>query len=1196
MKESHNPIGQEGRIADPRPDELAEALDKLIAERLSGPITSPRGGAQGLDGPGGSGLCPEPGEWLELVTEKTDPSERDLLLAHAAGCGVCAARMRLSLRLLAEDATEEEAAAVARHETASHQWQRRLAVKLASTQRRPAKSHWQRRVVWAGAGLAATLTIAAAATWWWLHVNAPERLMAATYSHTRIFDLRMPGADYAEVTPGTHIRGPADGREPVDLLDARTRIEGRLERQPQDPHWLQLEARADVLEEKFDAAIDILDRLLAAGPVTADLLADDATAYYQRGAANGSENDRAVALDYLRRADELTPSDPVVLFNEAVAMEDRGQVMNAVETWNRYLKFERDEKWQGEGRHRLQALEEKLNRLKTHQSRMEQHLATPEAMRSLAADPATLAAVDEEFSSTLLPRLLDSAFPLPVDRSRGSPCGDRCLAARTLLHALAASLERNHQDTWLTQFLPADSSPPSDAFTQAAHALSQSIDAEMLADYYASAQAALEARKLFHALGNAAGEDRAAVERVYGLQRSFQLAPCYREAQVLLGRNPWFAWIRIHAISLAATCDSSAGSASADRSPAALAERLAEDHRYVLLAMRARNISTGTAAESGYPEDVWRIDLVTLRRLYAGDYPALRVYSVIGGLAQVEEMTPRLHLALLLRREASGILSLTQTRGLMGPIRLLYAVDAMRAGAITEAKDQMRLAQEESAIPGEKPIKGALAETEIVMANLSLAHGDAPGAKTFLDDAVRLIGRDDFVHLRAYAEVRGELDLASGHPGDAEATLREAIRKEELLGKGAGSKNIAYARENRELYAALAGVWQAEGRPGTEILALWERYRLRILGESVPACPNEGLDCLEPSLKTELNGLGSDQAIGQVVLLDRLLLYRANSQGVFWTSIPIHKDDLMTVSANLERAVSSPATSQESVDQAARRAGEMFMGGVDAATAAGGRLLLEPDPLLGNLPWPAVEAQGGPAGLRFDLEEVPSLLLPARSGGAMRVGGGPLVVGASLASHDYAPLPEVLKEAESVARFSRNPSLLLAGQATESQVVARLQTAETIHFAGHAGESAGSTRLLLAPDGSTGDRPWLDSSLFRKHPPNAARLVVFSACSSGKREEGWNHGMGDIVDTLASVGVPEVVATRWQIDSGAAVPMMDGFYGGLSKGMSVPQALTAARQSLIRDVRYRHPYYWAAYYASGMGKTDLREVFHDSSK
>jgi hypothetical protein len=47
-------------------------------------------------------------------------------------------------------------------------------------------------------------------------------------------------------------------------------------------------------------------------------------------------------------------------------MEDCGQLMSAVETWNRYLNFEHDSHWQSEGRMRLQALEQRLNALKTH--------------------------------------------------------------------------------------------------------------------------------------------------------------------------------------------------------------------------------------------------------------------------------------------------------------------------------------------------------------------------------------------------------------------------------------------------------------------------------------------------------------------------------------------------------------------------------------------------------------------------------------------------------------------------------------------------------------------------------------------------------------------------------------------------------------------------------------------------------------
>jgi CHAT domain-containing protein len=205
------------------------------------------------------------------------------------------------------------------------------------------------------------------------------------------------------------------------------------------------------------------------------------------------------------------------------------------------------------------------------------------------------------------------------------------------------------------------------------------------------------------------------------------------------------------------------------------------------------------------------------------------------------------------------------------------------------------------------------------------------------------------------------------------------------------------------------------------------------------------------------------------------------------------------------------------------------------------------------------------------------------------------VVGASIAAGEGQSLPEVLHEARLVAGRSSEPYLLLASDATEQHVLTHLQSAPLIHFAGHASQYDGETRLLLAPSGSFGDKPYLDQSLLRRNPPRAARLAVFSACSTGKREEGWNHGMGDIVDTLASLGVPDVVATRWQIDSASAVPMMDAFYRGLANGLTVPQALTAARQSLIRDARYKHPYYWAAYYASGMGNTDLREVFHGSS-
>jgi CHAT domain-containing protein len=402
---------------------------------------------------------------------------------------------------------------------------------------------------------------------------------------------------------------------------------------------------------------------------------------------------------------------------------------------------------------------------------------------------------------------------------------------------------------------------------------------------------------------------------------------------------------------------------------------------------------------------------------------------------------------------------------------------------------------------------------------------------------------------------------------------------------------------------------------------------MRILGIPVPICPDRQLTCDKPILMKALTRLGNDRVFGQVVLNDRLLLYRADASGVSWTQIPVSKDDLLVAVESLERSVTSPTTSQAEIDQAAQKAGSLFLGQLDASrplaavkqpgpNTAVPELLIEPDPVLGNLPWPSVEAASGPIGLHFDLAESPSLLLygsnpsgsnPFRPVQPATVPGKSLIVGASVAADEAQMLPEVMEEAKAVAAFSSSPTLLLGSDATEAGVVARLPNAASIHFAGHAAQEFGVTRLLLASSGAQASdvsnantegrlvgsgKSWLDSDVIRSHPPRAARLAVFSACATGKKGEGWNHGMGDIVSALASVGVPDVVATRWQIDSTSAISLTDSFYKNLAAGQTVPQALTSARLALMRDPRYRHPYYWAAWYASGRGNATLTQIFH----
>lgn len=709
----------------------------------------------------------------------------------------------------------------------------------------------------------------------------------------------------------------------------------------------------------------------------------------------------------------------------------------------------------------------------------------------------------------------------------------------------------------------------------------------------------LKSRDLFRRLGNQAGEDRAEVERIYALQRSFTFDACHHAADTLLARATRYPWIMADATTLNAGCDLGPGTAATDRPATDRAVEMARTSRYALLEMRAQNEMAAMAVESGDTETAWQLCMQSLHHFYEGDYPPFRAATVMAGLAYIEDGTPRAQLDFLANRETVALFALAQNQNILAEQRIGLIRAAIRAGAWQEAEKQMAIAGKIDSASGTVAM-GSRAEGELAMAGLYLDRADLKDAAQMLHDAHdHMAHLDNPVELRAYAAELGELELAEGHPDAAEPILREAILKEELEARGAGTENVIYARQNRQLYAVLAAVWLAEKRPPLEILALWERYRLRILGELVPLCPNHQLDCLEARLADVIGETKEATLIGQVVLRDRVLLYRAEDGAVSWKRIPAEQSYALGVAEAMERVVSSPATSEASVDQAAHRAGDLLLGDLVSTARPNSMVLIESDPLLGNLPWSAVASREGPIGLRFALEESPSILLRSRMSGNGRHAespGRPLVIGASDGAGQNALLPEVLKEAHTVAALEPGAELMLARQATEPQVAARLASASSIHFAGHAAQYNGATRLLLASSGSPSDRPYLDRRLFLRNPPRDAKLVVFSACSTGKREEGWNHGMGDIVDTLAFLGVPEVVSTRWQIDSDSAVSMMDSFYRGLAGGQTVAQALTYARQAIAHDTRYRHPYYWAAYYASGIGGTDMHEVFHGNSR
>src|SRR5258706_9620520 len=204
----------------------------------------------------------------------------------------------------------------------------------------------------AGLAVRGARLVAIVAGGWWVSVHAinnynatrnqpaaADKLLARAYTEKRTLELRIAGADYAPLRVS---RGPAASftSRPEPLLKAEALIASQLESHPSDPGWLQAKAQADVLEGKYDAAVEALRRALELEPHSPAILIDLATAYFQRAQQEDRKEDFGAAYEYLSQALKLHPDDPVALFNRAIVAERQFLYHQALDDWDHYLRVD----------------------------------------------------------------------------------------------------------------------------------------------------------------------------------------------------------------------------------------------------------------------------------------------------------------------------------------------------------------------------------------------------------------------------------------------------------------------------------------------------------------------------------------------------------------------------------------------------------------------------------------------------------------------------------------------------------------------------------------------------------------------------------------------------------------------------------------------------------------------------------------
>jgi CHAT domain-containing protein len=172
-------------------------------------------------------------------------------------------------------------------------------------------------------------------------------------------------------------------------------------------------------------------------------------------------------------------------------------------------------------------------------------------------------------------------------------------------------------------------------------------------------------------------------------------------------------------------------------------------------------------------------------------------------------------------------------------------------------------------------------------------------------------------------------------------------------------------------------------------------------------------------------------------------------------------------------------------------------------------------------------------------------------------------------------LPDADKEARAISlKFSRS-HLLTGSEATMTNVLQWLPQAEVFHFAGHTLSQGRAPGLLLA-SGETDHAALLGEEQLRPQQMTKLKLAVLSACDTAVADGGLNDP-GSLVRLFLRAGVPQVIASKWPVDSAASSALMENLYGQMLDGDSVELALAHVERDMRSRRETAHPYYWAAF-------------------
>jgi CHAT domain-containing protein/Tfp pilus assembly protein PilF len=284
---------------------------------------------------------------------------------------------------------------------------------------------------------------------------------------------------------------------------------------------------------------------------------------------------------------------------------------------------------------------------------------------------------------------------------------------------------------------------------------------------------------------------------------------------------------------------------------------------------------------------------------------------------------------------------------------------------------------------------------------------------------------------------------------------------------------------------------------------------------------------------------------------------------------------------------------------------ELLLGPARKQIAGKTKLVIVSDDVLWDVPFQALEVAGG----RYLVEDyavsyAPSITAlrvmasrrkePAGQLELLAVGNPALDKPAVERLHSIyrgealGPLPHAEREVRSLAElYGRERSRVYVGaDAREERVKAEAGRYRVLHLATHGILNDASpmySQLVLSPEGGSGKEDGLLEAWEVIDLDLKADLAVLSACETGRGRAGAGEGLIGLSWAFFVAGCPATVASQWKVESASTTELMLAFHRRLRAGASKAGALRAAALKLLRDSRYRHPFYWAGFVIVGDG-------------